>query len=124
MPDEIMFTGDSQLKGRNGYTSLGKADSFVSSGGTFEPMRYIEFHSKRSRGSAGTALLYLNREDFQRFKEWIAGLEFDDTRSEREKEIGSIAFAEEQARRTTHMLQCKRVGWCALPNGHEDMCTC
>lgn len=93
MDDKVIFTGKSQLKGRNGYTSLGSADSHACPDvPTFQgATRYIEFHSKRSRGSVGTALLELNREDFQRFKEWVAQLEFDDTRSDREKEIGSVA---------------------------------
>lgn len=99
MLEKLIFTGDSVLKGRNGYTSLGYVDSHACPDlPTFQgATRYIEFHSKRSRGSVGTALLELNREDFQRFKEWIAQLQFEDIWSAREKEIGSVAFAGEQS---------------------------
>lgn len=96
MPEErdVQFTGESEMKGRNGYTKLGSANKLSVSGGD---QCYISFYSPRPRGGVGTALLCVNREDFQRFKTWVAGLEFDDTRSPREKEIGSIAFAAEQA---------------------------
>lgn len=89
---DVQFTGESEMKGRNGYTKLGSANKLSVRSGEC----YISFYSPRPRDGVGTALLCLNREDFGRFQRWMAGLDFDDMRSVREKEIGSIAFAAEQ----------------------------
>jgi hypothetical protein len=93
MTDNITFTGQSSMKGVNGYTELGSAETFSSGGSS----RYVCFYSPRARSGVGTALLELNRADFEAFKAWVAGMQFDDERTEREIEIGSIAFTAEQA---------------------------
>lgn len=80
------------MKGRNGYTKLGSASAVFLPG---NEERHINFMSPRGPWP-GAAGVQLNREDFNRFQSWVAGLTFDDMRSDREKEIGSIAFAEEQ----------------------------
>ncbi len=79
MSDHIIFSGKSDMKGRNGYTKLGSADSFCSSNETLGRTRWISFYSPRPRGGVGTALLELNREDFNQLKAWISSMEFDDT---------------------------------------------
>jgi hypothetical protein len=104
MTDSITFTGQSDMKGRNGYTKLGSADTFNSGGSS----RYVCLYSPRSRSGVGTALLELNRADFEAFKAWVAGMPFDDERSEREIEIGSIAFAAEQAENSKE-LACDKM---------------
>jgi hypothetical protein len=97
MTDSITFTGQSDMKGRNGYTKLGSADTFNSGGSS----RYVCLYSPRSRSGGGTALL-------EAFKAWVAGMPFDDERSEREIEIGSIAFAAEQAENSKE-LACDKM---------------
>ncbi len=90
----VILSGKSTMKGRNGYTSLGHVSSLISrSDGQIS----VDFYSLRPRGGVGTARLDLTREDAIALKAWFADLELEDTRSPREIEIGSIAFAAEAA---------------------------
>jgi hypothetical protein len=74
MNTTITIIGKSEMKGRNGYSSLGQAQYVMLPNVGDQPeLHYIDFFSKRGSDEP-PARLVLSREDAIAFKEWVAQL--------------------------------------------------
>ena len=96
----LNITGKSELKGRNGYCSLGKATTITLADSETETRTFIDFYSKRGSDEP-PARIIMSLPDALAFQAWITAQDF------------TAQANEALALRSQHECNTGRYGTCA-----------